>query len=224
MGQPDAPHHQHRRQDGAEDERGAEVGLQEHQHGGDQRVDDAQDDEAQTVPQSDSLGEHSGKRQDQQQLREFRRLKAEERQLDPAVRSHLLAAAPGEEGEDQKRQRGQVDVGAPAGEPAVVGDAGHQEQEEPDDDAHPLRPDVVERSGYVGIGVGRGIEHEQTESDEGQGGREQYPVHAAQIAAQGETERLAPFASVLEDLGRRGHLPSYSVTGMILGPPDSVWK
>ena len=67
--------------------------------------------------------------------------------------------------------------------PAVVGDADHQEKHEPDDQTYPLLPDVVERSGYVRVGVGGGVEHEQAQGDESEGGREQDPIHAAQVAA-----------------------------------------
>ena len=144
MGQADAPDHQHGDQDGDEDEGAPQVGLQEHEHRGHEHVDDAQEDEAQAVPQRRPFRQHSGKRHDQHQLGQLRGLQPEERQLDPAVCPDCLAAAPDKERGDQQKQRGQVYVAAPAGEPAVVGDADHQEKDDPDDEPYPLGPHVVE--------------------------------------------------------------------------------
>src|SRR5207244_9675137 len=73
--------------DGAVDERRAEVRLQEDEEDRDEAEADSRERRARLAQAPRPLGEKAGKREHEQHLAELRRLKAEEAEVEPALRT-----------------------------------------------------------------------------------------------------------------------------------------
>ncbi len=181
--QPDAGEEEHRAAAHQQHQRGAEIGLLQHQYRR-RQDEERRHDEAQRA--TDILDRQPVKiarqRQDQRDLHQLRRLQLDEAEIDPALCPHADRAAH-LDGDEQGEGDGEDDVGAAQPEADIdQGDTDHQA------DGNGKAHHLARRPG-LHIAIGRRIEHGEAEAGDRREQQQQPPIEAPQLLREGQPRR-----------------------------------
>ena len=161
---------------GAVDERGSEVGLDEHEQDRDEGEAEGCEGRLPVAHLPRPVGEEAGQREDEEELPELGGLEAEEAQIDPALRPARQRG--GEDDEDHQGDRPAVEAAPVAAVDGGVEEHGAEEPETADRRVHALADHVVVRvAGHVVARDAR--DRPQAVGDDAGDRRDERPVEAA---------------------------------------------